>query len=326
VTRREVYLLAGLGALLLLLPLVLDRYLLSIFVLVFWAAYIGQAWNIMMGFAGLLSLGHALYVGLAAYTAAALYVHFGISPLLGLVPAVLACLAAGACIAWLAFRFRIEGVYFALLTISFAEVARIGFDHLNWTGGAGGFFLPVSGVQAGEWWNLRGGPLFFYYLALAMAAAALGLCAYLRRSRLGYEWLAVREDPEAARAVGINVTQARIIAVLVSAGMSAVAGVFHVFYYNNVFSSQIFDMSRSIDIMLAPIVGGIGTLIGPILGAFILVPLGELLILATQAAGLNAPGTKAVFFGIALMIIIYLLPHGLWPVLRRVLGLRESGR
>ena len=324
--NRGLIWLSAVGVVLLALPLALDRYFLSVFVLVFWAAYIGQAWNIMMGFAGLLSLGHSLYVGLAAYTSAALYVHFGISPLLGMIPAVLLCLLVGGLMAWLAFRFRIEGVYFALLTISFAEVARIGFDHLNWTGGAGGFFLPVAGADVSAWWNLRGGPLFFYYLALAMAAGALLLCARLRHSRLGYEWLAVREDPEAARAVGINVTRARVIAVLVSAGLSALAGVFHVFYYSNVFASQIFDMSRSIDIMLAPIIGGIGTLIGPILGAFILVPLGEVLIAATQAMGLNAPGTKAVFFGLALMLIIYLLPHGLWPVLRRALGLREGER
>ena len=316
---REKSALAILGLLLLTLPAVLDRYLLSVFVLVFWSAYMGQAFNIMMGFAGLLSLGHSLYVGLAAYTAAALYVHFGVSPLLGLIPAALMCLAAGGLIAWLAFRFRIEGVYFALLTISFAEVARIGFDHLAWTGGAGGFFLPVSG-DGSAWWNLRGGPLFFYYLALGMAAAALVLCAWLRRSRIGYEWLAVREDPQAARAVGIDVTRARVIAVLVSAGLSALAGVFHAFYYNNIFAAQIFDISRSIDIMLAPIVGGIGTLFGPILGAFILVPLGEILIAVTQAAGLNAPGTKALFFGFALMIIIYLAPNGLWPWLRVKLG------
>jgi branched-chain amino acid transport system permease protein len=323
-TRQGLALLT-LGLLLLALPAVLDRYLLSIFVLVFWSAYIGQAFNIMMGFAGLLSLGHSLYVGLAAYVSAALYVHFGASPLLGLIPAILICLVAGGLIALLAFRFRIEGVYFALLTISFAEVARIGFDHLPWTGGAGGLFLPVAGTE-GAWWNLRGGPLFFYYVALAMAVAALAICAWLRRSRIGYEWLAVREDPQAARAVGINVTRARVIAVLVSAGLSALAGVFHAFYYNNVFAAQIFDISRSIDIMLAPIVGGIGTLFGPILGAFILVPLGEILIAITQAVGLDAPGTKAIFFGFALMIIIYLAPNGLWPWLRAKLGLEEKRR
>ena len=277
----------------------------------------------MMGFAGLLSLGHALYLGLGAYVSAALFVHFGLSPLLGLFVAVLICVGVAMAIGALSFQFRIEGVYFALLTIAFAEVARIGFDHLKWTGGAGGFFLPVAGSQ-GQWWNLRGGPLFFYYVSLAMAAAAFALCVALRRSKLGYQWLAVREDAEAARAVGIDVTRARMSAVVVSAAMSALGGVAHVFYYNNVFSAQIFDMSRSIDIMLAPIIGGIGTLFGPILGAFILVPLGEALIHATQALGINAPGAKAVFFGLALMIIIILAPNGIWPSLRKRLGIGEG--
>jgi branched-chain amino acid transport system permease protein len=108
--------------------------------------------------------------------------------------------------------------------------------------------------------------------------------------------------------------------------MSALGGAFHAFYYNNIFSSQIFDMSRSIDIMLAPIIGGIGTLFGPILGAFILLPLGEGLIFATQAMGLNAPGTKAVFFGLALMFIIFIAPNGIWPALKRRLGLDEARR
>ena len=321
--RREHLLLGLLAAVLLALPLALDRYQTSVLVLVFLAAYMGQAWNVMMGFAGLLSLGHALYLGLGAYVSAALFVHFGLSPLLGLFVAVLICVGVAMAIGALSFQFRIEGVYFALLTIAFAEVARIGFDHLKWTGGAGGFFLPVAGSQ-GQWWNLRGGPLFFYYVALAMAAAAFALCVALRRSRLGYQWLAVREDAEAARAVGIDVTRARRRAGGVSAAMSALGGVAHVFYYNNVFSAQIFDMSRSIDIMLAPIIGGIGTLFGPILGAFILVPLGEGLILATQALGINAPGAKAVFFGLALMIIIFLAPNGIWPSLRKRLGIGEG--
>ncbi len=320
----RVILLALLALVLLAAPLVMNRYLITVFVLIFWSAYAGQAWNVMMGFAGLLSLGHALYVGLGAYVAAALFVHYGLSPLLGLFPAMALCAFAALCIGWLGFRFRIEGVYFALLTIAFAEVARIGFDHLDWTGAAGGFFLPVGGDTAGQWWNLRGGPLFFYYLSLAMAAIAFLLCAALRGSRLGYQWLATREDAEAARAIGIDITRVRIFAVLISGAMTALSGVLYAFYYNNLFPAQIFDISRSIDIVLAPIVGGVGTLFGPIVGAFILVPLGEWLSEATSAAGVNLPGVKAMFYGLGLMVIIALAPGGVWPILARRLGLRDE--
>jgi branched-chain amino acid transport system permease protein len=109
--------------------------------------------------------------------------------------------------------------------------------------------------------------------------------------------------------------------VAISAAMTAVGGVFYAFYYNNLFPAQVFDMSRSIEMILAPIVGGIGTLFGPIVGAFVLTPLGEGLIAATERAGLNAPGTKAVFYGFALMAIVYAVPSGVWPWLKKRLGL-----
>jgi hypothetical protein len=211
----------------------------------------------------------------------------------------------------------------AVLTIAFAEFTRIAFDHMDWTGRAGGLFLPVRAEQAQQWWNLRGGPLLFYYLALALMLGALWLCAALRAARIGHYWLAVREDEAAARALGIDVFAVKMKAVLISSAMASVGGTFYAFYYNNLFPAQIFDMSRSIEMILAPIVGGLGTLFGPILGAFILTPLGEGLIAATEHAGLSAPGTKAVFYGLALMAIVWVAPSGVWPWLRRKLGLEN---
>ena len=113
----------------------------------------------MMGFAGQLSLGHALYVGLGAYTAAALYVHYGVGPWIGLLAAMPVAMACGAIIGFLAFRFGVAGVYFAILTIAFAEFARIGFDHFRWVGGSAGFFLPVAQYTQNDLWNLRGRPV-----------------------------------------------------------------------------------------------------------------------------------------------------------------------
>ncbi|MFM8800741.1 MAG: branched-chain amino acid ABC transporter permease [Tagaea sp.] len=302
-------------------PLAADRYVLSVLILIFYFAYLGQAWNIMMGFAGQLSLGHALYVGVGAYVSAALWTKFGIGPWAGVFLAVAVCVVVALSIGALGFRFGIEGVYFAMLTIAVAEFVRIAFDHMEWTGKAGGFFLPVRAETAGEWWNLRGGPLLFYYLGLILMGGALALCAALRRSRLGHQWIAIREDEAAARALGIDAFRAKLAAVAISAAMTAVGGVFYAFYYNNLFPAQVFDMSRSIEMILAPIVGGIGTLFGPIVGAFVLTPLGEGLIAATERAGLNAPGTKAVFYGFALMAIVYAVPSGVWPWLKKRLGL-----
>ncbi|MFI4989095.1 MAG: branched-chain amino acid ABC transporter permease, partial [Alphaproteobacteria bacterium] len=308
---------AGALALLLAAPLILDRYTLSILILILYSAYLGQAWNVMMGFAGLLSIGHALYVGLGAYASAALFVHFGVPPLLGLFPGMLLAVAAGAFIGWLSFRFRIAGVYFALLTIAFAEVARIGFDHIEWTGAAGGFFIPVAAEQHLDLLDLRGPIEMYYYVILLLAAAALVLSAALLRSRLGYHWLAIREDAEAAQALGINLFRARLAAVTISAAMTAVAGTFYAFYNSNLFPEHVFAIGSSIDIILAPIVGGLGTLIGPILGAFILAPLGALLLGATKAVGLDLPGLELVIHGLILIVIIRALPGGVWPWLRQ---------
>jgi branched-chain amino acid transport system permease protein len=302
-------------------PLVADRYVLSILTLIFYFAYVGQAWNLMMGYAGQLSLGHALYVGLGAYVASLLWLDFGIGPWLGVFAAIAVAVAFGLAIGWLGFRFGISGVYFALLTIAFAEVTRIAVENMSFTGAAAGLFLPFEAARMGEWWNLRGGQVLFYYVALALALAGFLLALFLTRAPLGLRWLAVREDQEAARALGIDVFAVKLVAVAVSSGMTAIGGVFYAFYYNNLFPTQVFDISRSIELILAPIVGGLGTVFGPVLGAFILTPLGEFLTATTEHFGVNVPGMKAMFYGLALMAIIYRLPGGVWPRLARALRL-----
>ncbi|WP_029009894.1 branched-chain amino acid ABC transporter permease [Azospirillum halopraeferens] len=312
-TRRGALLFVLFVAALLAVPLVADRYVVSVLTTVLWFAYVGQAWNVMMGFSGLLSLGHALYVGLGAYVSAALFVHFGIGPWLGLWAAMAVAVAAGAFIGFLGFRFGVRGVHFALLTIAFAEVARIAFDHLAWTGGSGGFFIPVDAAGGDDLLNLRGSPTLFYYVALGLTLGALALARVLLHSRLGYRWLAVREDAEAAEAVGVNLFAARMWAVMVSAALTAVGGVFQAFYFNTLFPEQVFAMGRSIEIILPAIVGGIGTLFGPILGAFILTPLGEGLTHAIALTGVDVPGLKLLFYGTALVVIVVFLPDGVWP-------------
>ncbi|HRA77540.1 MAG TPA: branched-chain amino acid ABC transporter permease [Burkholderiaceae bacterium] len=311
-------------AVMLVVPLALDRYLLSVMILVLYFAFVGQAWNIMMGFCGQLSLGHALYVGLGAYTAAALYQHFGVIPWVGMVAAVAVCVAAASFIGWLAFRFGIGGTYFALLTIAFAEFTRIGFDHFGWVGASGGFFLKVVQQDRFDLVNLRGHPLMFYYLALAMAVAGFLLSAWLLRGRLGFYFRAIRDNEEAARASGVDTFRYKMYAVQISAGMTALAGVFFAFYYNNLFPEQIFNMGRSIEIILAPIIGGVGTLFGPILGAAVLTLLSEGINEALAVSGHEIPGAKQILYGIALGLSIMFMPHGIWPAIANRLGFRRQ--
>ena len=323
VPRRGLVLLAALLAVLLVFPVFASGYLLAVGFLILYFAYVGQAWNIMMGFAGQLSLGHSLYVGLGAYAAAALYVHFGVSPWIGLGAAIAVCALAGAIIGFLAFRFGVSGVYFAILTIAFAEFARIGFDHFRWVQGSSGFFLPVANYSANDLWNLRGSPKMFYYLTLAMTAGTFVLCHMLLRSRMGYYWQAIRESPEAAEALGVNLFRYKMAAVVLSAAMTSLAGVVFAFYYNNLFPEQIFHISRSIELILGPIIGGIGTLVGPIVGAFLLTGLAEGLREVMLRLGIDVPGVKQVFYGICLLLVVMFLPDGVWPPIAKKLGLRR---
>ena len=321
VPRRSLALLLVLLVALIAAPWLANDYLLTVLITILYFAYTGQAWNVMMGFAGQLSLGHAIYVGLGAYATAALYVHFGIGPWLGLPVAIAVAVVCGAIIGFLAFRFGVAGVYFAILTIAFAEFARIGFDHFRWVGGSSGFFLPVANYTRNDLWNLRGSPAMFYYVMLVLTAAAFVLCHALLKSRVGFYWQAIREDEAAARSLGINTFRYKMYAVVISAGMTAVAGVFFAFYYNNLFPEQVFNISRSIEIILGPIIGGIGTLFGPIIGAFLLTGLSELMQELLHALGFDVPGAKQVFYGICLLVVVMVLPDGVWPWLSRKLGL-----
>jgi len=319
VNRRGRSLLALLGLLLLVLPSVADNYVLSLATLFLFFAYTGQAWNILMGFAGQLSLGHALYLGIGAYTSAALFSHFGIGPWAGLWLAIALSSLAGVIIGFLALRFSIAGVYFALLTIAFAEFARIGFDHFTWVGGSGGLFLKVLQREQIDLLNLRGTPTVFYYVILTLAAVAFLACSWLMQGRAGYYWQAIRENEEAAQALGINVFRWKMLAVIISAAMTSLAGVFQAFYYNNLFPEQVFNIARSIEIILGPIIGGIGTLFGPIVGAAVLTLLADSATELVAALGWDLPGLKQLIYGVALFLIIVFLPHGIWPRLARTL-------
>lgn len=276
-TRQGVIALALFVALLLILPMFASGYVLSVAIICLYMAYLGQSWNLMLGYAGLLSLGHALFIGIGAYTSAYLFTAYGVPPAIGVFAAIALAATMGAFIGYLGFRFSVGGVYFALLTIAFAEFVRILLDHAKFLGGTEGFFLPVTqeSRRGVDLINLRGWPAMYYYVMLTLTLAAFALSRWILTSRMGYYWRAIRDNPEAAEALGINIFRYRMLAVLISSGLAGIAGVFYAFYYNNMFPEQVLGIERSIEVTLAPIVGGTGTLFGPIFGAFLLTPLGE---------------------------------------------------
>ena len=320
--RRSAMALAFFVAVMLVLPLFAGNYVISILVVVLFSAYVGQAWNLMMGYAGQLSLGHALYVGLGAYISGALFVHYGLPPWIGMLAGMAAAGLAGVVIAALSFRFGVTGVYFALLTIAFAEFTRIAFNHFAWVGGSSGLYLPVVTLTRDDIVHLRGSPTMFYYVLLALTLAALALSHLLLGRRVGFYWRAIREDQEAAQAAGIDVFRYKVAAVALSATMTAIAGALMAFYDNNLYPDTAFGISRSVDIITAPIIGGLGTLFGPILGAFVLTMLSETM--TSLSANLGVNGLKQWIYGATLLVIVMLQPAGLWPWLKTLLRLDEG--
>jgi branched-chain amino acid transport system permease protein len=285
----------------------------------------------MLGFAGLLSIGHALFIGLGGYAAGYLFIKHGVPPVFGLVVAVGLSALVGALIGFLGFRFAIGGVYFALLTIAFAEFVRILIDHAKFLGGTEGMFLPVTqeSRRGVDLVNLRGWTQMYYYVILALTLGALLLCRLIFTARIGYYLRALRDNPEAAEAAGVPIFRYRMYAVMLSAGMAGLAGVFYAFFYNNLFPEQVMSVERSIEVTLGPIVGGVGTLFGPIFGAFVLTPLGEALTGLLEwmkakeiiAKNVKVDGVKPFFWGLAVAAIVLWRPHGLWPWVCKRLGL-----
>lgn len=309
-------------AVLVALPFALSPYWISILSLIFFYAYVGQAWNLMMGYTGILSLGHALFFGLGGYVTAILATRYGIVPWIGLPLGGAVGALAGVVIAWLGFRFAVRGIYFALLTIAFAEFFRILFDNWEYVGGAGGVFYSSLRPEESPLLHLRGASSLFYYGFLALAVAGTALSAWLVNGRLGYFWRAIREDEEAARALGVKVRSMKILVVAISAAMTAIAGGLFGLMNGSLFPDSMFGMSMSIEMIIAPIIGGLGTLAGPLLGAFFVVPVTEIANEVGQKVGIF--GLNTFVYGVLVFLVIAFMPDGIWPRIRAAFRTRRK--
>jgi branched-chain amino acid transport system permease protein len=311
----------GFFAALALVGPLLDPFWQSLLTLVFFYAFMGLTWNLMMS-AGLLSLGHALFLGLGAYTTAVLTERSGISPWLA-IPAgsALAALAGGA-MAWLGTRFSIRGIQFALLTIAVAELVRVLFDNWEFVGDTGGLFLRAINPDSNKWWvTLRGGTQFFYFAFLVVTAFAYLLLARLMASRWGYWWRSLNEDEAAARALGVPALRCKIVVVAISAALAGLGGGLFGLMQGSLFPDTVMGLRLSIEILIAPIIGGLGSLFGSVLGAFFVVPLMELSNVLGQRMGFYGINTLA--YGAVILAVIAFLPDGIWPRLVRIARRRE---
>ncbi|MEK7444378.1 MAG: branched-chain amino acid ABC transporter permease [candidate division NC10 bacterium] len=309
----------GAIAVLLALPAVLGSYAITVFIFIFFYAFLGQAWNIIGGYAGQLSVGHAAFVGLGAYTSAMLSIHAGLTPWIGMLVGGVVSAALGAVIGYLGFRFGLRGFYFVLLTVAFAEIFRIIALNSDWVGGAQGLYITFTGdPRQFQFQDNR----VYYYVSLGLMLLATGVVAWIERHRFGAYLVAIREDENACEALGVDTFRYKMLAIVVSAFLTGIGGTFYAFYLFSLQPNSVFGIPLSVEIVIRPIVGGSGTILGPILGSFILSPLAELSRTYFSQGGWT--GMHLIVYGALLIGVVLFLPQGAYPALRRLL-LRVRG-
>jgi branched-chain amino acid transport system permease protein len=304
--RRDLIVAACLAGIAALVPLVVkDVYVQNIMVLTLMYAALAQSWNILGGYCGQISLGHALYFGLGAYTTTLLFTKFGVLPWFGmlgggLISALIALALGYPC-------FRLRGHYFVIATIVIAEIAYLLFLNWDWAGAALGIDVPVRGDSWATFQFTRS-KLPFYYFALVFCCVAWLVTWWLEDSKWGYWWRAVKDNPDAAESLGVVVFNSKMGAAAVSAFMTAIGGAFYAQFVSYIDPESVMSFHFSLLMALPAVLGGIGTLWGPVLGAVILIPLTEL---TRSFIGGSGRGVDLILYGAVIVLISLARPEGL---------------
>jgi len=264
----------------------------------------GQGWNLLGGYGGQYSFGHAAFFGTGAYVTAILQVRYGINAWLGLLIGIAAGALVGAVIGALSFRSGLKGSYFSLVTLAFAEVFRIVASVTPITGAGVGTLIKLDLHWQAFQFQSRAP---FYWIALALVGLSLVLVRAVEQSRFGAYLVAIRENEDAAEALGVDAFRIKLAAMTVSAAITATAGCFYAQYFLFLDAAIAYGPWISVDALLAPIVGGAGTLFGPLIGAIVIKTLGE----ATKLMTGGAPGLDLVIYGLVLVAVVGLAPRGI---------------
>lgn len=318
---RTLLSLAAAGVVLVALPLVIkSAFAVDIFIRILLFAFIGVAWNLIGGYAKQLSLGHAAFFGLGAYTSTILQIDFGISPWLGMIAGGVVAAIASLPIGWLCFRLR--GPYFAIATIAAAQVLMLIFlKFRDFAWGAEGTTIP----------NLGNSPLMmqfeakaaYYYVALGLLALGLAITYRIEKSWMGYYLVAIGEDEDAAEAVGVNAPRVKRDIYMISAFLTALAGTFYTQYIYFIDPNTAFNFSVSIEAALVSIVGGVGTLWGPVIGTVLLETTSALL---QSWLGSSTGGVQLTVYSLILMAVILWRPTGIMGFISEIYAARVHAR
>lgn len=325
------------GVLLLLPFYVQSTYALHMMILIFISVIMGSSWNVLGGYTGQYSVGHAAYFGVGAYTTMTLLQFKQVAPWIGIWAGAGLALVVALVIGAICFRLR--GPYFVLASIAVAEIFRVSALNLkNLTNGAEGVLVTeIPPLMAGDFmvtdWVSK---VPFYYVSLLVALAIIGVSAIVRHSKLGYFFLAVREDQDAAHSLGINLTGYKNTALSISAVFTSLAGSIYALYVGFIDPSTVLGLDLSVQIVMICIIGGIGTIFGPVIGALVLVPLSEALRsnmiteALIKAGAVNAESATGVFlkehlshahvliYGILVVITILFMPEGLLGFAKKI--------
>ena len=304
---RRVFVVAAVAALL-ALPLALEGrdYTMHLAILGLLYITLASAWNLVGGFIGQTSFGHAAFFGLGAYTTSLLWLHWDANPVLtmplaGLLAAVYGWLWGWPCL-------RLAGPYFAIATIGVGEATRLIMNNLEATGGSSGLALPTPAFYS---------KVPHYYLALALAAVAVAVSWWIAHSRFGLGLRAIRDDREVAESLGVPTSRYQLYALAVSSFLVGMGGSFYAQYMFYIVPEEVFGFDLSISMILMTLIGGLGTLIGPVLGAVLFLVLEQLVLV-------NLPSLHLGTFGLLLIAIVLFEPQGLAGVVNRIRALARA--
>ena len=321
--RGRLLALAGLGCAALAFPLAVRAPAAqNVAILMLMTAQLGVAWNLLGGWAGQVSLGHAAFFGCGAYVSTFLLLRFGLSPWLGMAAGALAAAALSMVIGWPCFRLR--GHYFAMATIAVGEIVQAVVTNWDALGGAVGLYLPVAEAGwRGLVWNTTKLP--YYYVALALLVATLLVSAAVVRSHVGYYLRAIKDEPDAARSLGVSLTRYKLVAIALSSALTAAGGTLYAQKELYIDPGSVLPTSLSIKVALVAILGGVSTLSGPIVGAAVLTAIEEV---SRRAFGGTGRGTDLVIYGLLIIAVAVFRPAGILGILehRRRAPAREPGR
>jgi branched-chain amino acid transport system permease protein len=282
-----------------------------IMITVFLYATLGSAWNILGGFTGQISIGQAAYFGLGAYTSTLLFMRLGVSPWLGMLGGIVVAVVVGTVIGYI--TFRLGGRYFSMATLVIAEILRTVFTNWNFVGGAVGLFVPLLPDSFVDF-QFHASKIPYYYIILAFLVITLVATHLVTRSRLGYYFKAIRNDPVAAQSLGINITKYKLIALAISLVFTAIGGTFYAQYVLFIDPPSMMRFQVSLMTALVAILGGMGDIWGPTVGALVLIPTSELTRAYFGGGGRNF---DFVVFGALIIIVAVVRPEGLLPTLRQ---------